>query len=209
MPNYKLYAARGGGSMIVEAAFALSGQALDVEYFNWTDLGLEHDELKSVNPLMQVPSLVCPDGRVMTESAAILMHLDDIAPEANLIPDRTHTRRRDFLRFLMIINSAIYPSFTYGDSPQKWLKGDAAAGKALRESTDDHRKTLWRYIESWTGDPWFLGETFSAIDLYLWPMTWWRPGRDWFKAEAPKIHAIAMKIETLPALKQVFANQKE
>lgn len=209
MPNYKLYAAKGGGSMIVESGFALAGVPLDLEYFDWTDLGIEHDELKSVNPLMQVPSLVCPDGRVMTESAAILMHLDDIAPDGGLIPGKEHARRRDFLRFLMLINSAIYPTFTFGDSPKKWLAGDEEAGKVLRTATDDHRKTLWRYVESWTGTPWFLGDSFSAIDLYFWPMTWWRPGRDWFKAEAPRILAIGLKVEALPKLAEVRARQKD
>jgi GST-like protein len=162
-----------------------------------------------VNPLMQVPSLVCPDGAVMTESAAILMHLDDTHPQAGLIPGANHPKRRDFLRFLMLLNTAIYPTFSYGDSPVKWLKGDEAAGKVLRAATDDHRKALWRYAESWTGEPWFLGETFSAIDLYLWPMTWWRPGRDWFRAEAPRLYSIALKVEALPAIAPVHANQQD
>lgn len=151
--KYKLLAAKGGGSMIIEGAFALAKFPLEVEYFSWTDLGLEHDQIKAVNPLQQVPSLVCPDGAVMTESAAILIHLHDLAPEAALVPPPGHPKRRDFLRFLMLINTAIYPSFTYGDSPVKWLKGDEAAGKVLRTATDDHRKTLWRYTESWTGAP--------------------------------------------------------
>lgn len=209
MTDYKLYAAKGGGSMIIEGAFALAKIPLEVEYFSWTDLGLEHAELRAVNPLMQVPSLVCPDGAVMTESAAILMHVDDIAPQVGLVPPRDHKRRRDFLRFLMLLNTAIYPSFTYGDAPAKWLKGDEAVGKILRQTTDDHRKALWRYTESWTGDPWFLGDTFSAIDLYLWPMTFWRPGRDWFKAEAPKLHAIALKVEAMPEIAPIHARQND
>lgn len=208
MPPYKLYGAKGGGSMIVEAAFAIAGLPLEIEYFTWTDLGLEHEELKSVNPLMQVPSLVCPDGRVMTESAAIVMHVDDMAPEAGLVTPRDHAKRRDFLRFLMLLNTAIYPTFTYGDSPKKWLAGDEAAGKVLRTATDDHRKTLWRYIESWAGEPWFLGDTFSAIDLYFWLMTWWRPGRDWFKTEAPKVLAIALKVGEMPKIAAVAKRQE-
>jgi GST-like protein len=207
MSGYKLYGAKGGGSMIIEGAFALAKLPLEVEYFTWTDLGLEHEELRAVNPLMQVPSLVCPDGAVMTESAAILMHVDDIAPHVGLVPGREHKRRRDFLRFLMLLNTAIYPSFTYGDSPRKWLNGDEDAGKVLRTTTDDHRKSLWRYAESWTGEPWFLGADFSAIDLYLWPMTWWRPGRDWFKAEAPKIHAIGLKVEQMAEIAPIHARQ--
>ncbi len=209
MPDYKLYAAKGGGSMIVEAAFALAKEPLEVDYFGWTKQGLEHEDLKVVNPLMQVPTLVCPDGRIMTESAAILLHLHDLKPGLGLVPPEDNPRRRDFLRFLMLINTAIYPSFTYGDSPEKWLQGDEKAGKVLREATDDHRKSLWRYAESWAGTPWFLGDTFSAIDLYLWPMTWWRPGRDWFKTEAPKILAIGLKVEAMPELAEVKARQKD
>jgi len=38
-------------------------------------------------------------------------------------------------------------------------------------------------------------------------MTWWRPGRDWFKAEAPRLHAIALKVEALPAIAPVRARQ--
>ena len=55
MSGYKLLAARGGGSMIVEGAFALAGVPLEVEYFSWTDLGLEHDQLRAVNPLRAEP----------------------------------------------------------------------------------------------------------------------------------------------------------
>ena len=94
MPGYKLFAAKGGGSMIVEAAFTLAGVPLEVDYLSWTTLGLEHDDLKVVNPLMQVPTLVCPDGRIMTESAAILMHLADLKPEAGLFPPPDHARLR-------------------------------------------------------------------------------------------------------------------
>ena len=209
MSGYKLLAAKGGGSMIVESAFAIAGLPLEVEYYDWTDQGLEHDSLREINPLMQVPTLVGPDNRIMTESAAILMHVDDVVPQAGLVPKAGHPKRDDFLRFLMLLNTAIYPSFTYGDSPAKWLKGDEAAGKVLRATTDDHRKTLWRYIESWTGEPWFLGDTFSAIDLYLWPMTWWRPGRDWFKTEAPKILAIAERVEALPAIQPIKTRQND
>ena len=59
------------------------------------------------------------------------------------------------------------------------------------------------------GAPWFLGESFSAIDLYLWPMTWWRPGRDWFKTNAPRILAISLKVENLAELKPIKERQRD
>ena len=67
---------------------------------------------------------------------------------------------------------------------------------------------LWRFVESQIKGPWFLGKTFSALDIYLWPMTAWRPGRDWFKAECPKLHAIAMAVKAHPAIKKVATRNR-
>ena len=59
-------------------------------------------------------------------------------------------------------------------------------------------------MESEARAPWFLGERRSAIDLYLGIMTRWRPRRDWFKANAPRIAAIAERVDALPELQEVL-----
>ena len=97
----------------------------------------------------------------------------------------------------------MYPTFTYGDDPKRWLDGDEEAAKKLRTSTDEHRKKLWRYVEGQIDGPWFLGNTWSALDLYVWQMTLWRPGREWFKAECPKLHAIGVAMHADPTCKAV------
>lgn len=38
-------------------------------------------------------------------------------------------------------------------------------------------------------------------------MTWWRPGRDWFRTEAPKLLAIGEKVEAMPAIAPIAARQ--
>ena len=45
--------------------------------------GLE--ELRRINPLAQIPTLVLDDGSALTESAAILIHLGLAHPESGLI----------------------------------------------------------------------------------------------------------------------------
>ena len=35
-------------------------------------------------------------------------------------------------------------------------------------------------------------------------MTRWRPKRDWFKANAPKLHAIAERTDALPKLAEMW-----
>ena len=81
---------------------------------------------------------------------------------------------------------------------------DANDGKQLRESTDRHRKLLWAQVEQAAGAPWFLGERFSAIDLYVTVMSRWRPGRKWFAVEAPKLTVIALTGEALPKVAPVI-----
>jgi GST-like protein len=196
--RYRLYGAKGSGAMIVEVAFARARVPVEFVDLAWDDIGWDTRTLAPLNPLGQVPTLVMPDGTVMTESAAIILHLGDVAPQAGLVPAPNHPQRAAFLRWLVFLVSAVYSTFTYGDDPKRWLGGDETAAKKLRESTDDHRKLLWRHVETRVGAPWFLGETWSALDIYLWQMQFWRPGHEWFAAHCPKLHAIAVAMRDDP-----------
>ena len=148
-----------------------------------------------------------PDGSVMTESAAIVFMIDDKAPEAGLVPPAGSAERNAFLRWLIFIVAAIYPTHTYGDDPKKWLPG-VADPKVLRESTDRHREKLWRQVEAnIEPHPWFLGTRFSALDIYVGAMTHWRPRQEWFAKECPKLAGVAAEVERLPVLAPLFREQ--
>jgi GST-like protein len=202
---YSLYGASGSGSMIVEAALALAGVPVRLIEVDWEQTGWESDLLKELNPLGQLPTLILPSGEVMTETAAIVLHLADRFPDAQLAPPAGHPDRAAFLRWLVFLVAAVYPTFTYGDVPKRWVQGDEAAAAMLRHGTDEHRKVLWRYLEGVVREPWFLGETFSAIDLYVWLMRWWRPGREWFEAQCPRLDAVGRRVAELPSVAQVQA----
>ena len=200
---YKLYAAKGGGSMIVELALTHAQVPLEIVDIDWKDVGWESKTLKDINPLGQVPTLILPDGSVMTESAAIVLYLSEHAPQAKLAPLANDPERAQFLRWLVFLVSAVYPTFTYGDDPKRWLGGDKEAGKKLRAATDDHRKMLWTFVESQITGPWFLGEKWSALDLYVWTMSHWRPGLAWLKSDCPKLHEIAGTVAGQARTKEV------
>jgi GST-like protein len=204
MTKYHLIASKVAGSMIVEAALVLSKLPYEVERIPYGEPGPQRDRLLSLNPLGQVPTMKLPDGRIMTESAAIILHLADQAPGAGLVPPAKDATRPMFLRWLAFIVSAIYPTFTYGDDPSRWVS-DEAAGKHLRTATDAHRKELWRYFAAQNPcTPWVLGERFSALDLYVAVMNMWRPGPAWFKQECPTLAAIAERVSQLDALRDVW-----
>jgi GST-like protein len=204
MSNYHLIASKVAGSMIVEAALVLSKLPYEVEMIPYGEPGPQRDRLLSLNPLGQVPTMKLSDGRIMTESAAIILHLADQAPDAGLVPPAEDAARPMFLRWLAFIVAAIYPTFTYGDDAARWAS-DEAAGAHLRTATDAHREELWRYFAAQNPcKPWVLGERFSALDLYVAVMNMWRPGPAWFKQECPALAAIAERVSKLDALRDVW-----
>jgi GST-like protein len=205
--DFRLLGCRGCGSVIVEAAFRVAGIPYDYEEVDYDEPGPQRDRLFSLNPLGQVPTLVMPDGGIMTESAAIVMLIDDKVPEAGLVPPAGVAERAPFLRWLFFLVGAVYPTFTYGDDPKKWLPG-AADPLVLKTETNRHREALWRQVErSIEPRPWFLGVRFSALDLYVATMVHWRPRQDWFRRECPKLFAIAGSVEALPPLAPLFRDR--
>ena len=108
-----------------------------------------------------------------------------------------------FLRWSTYMVTALYPTWTFGDEPAKWVE-DTQGAKQLRESTDRHRQVLWRQVEEVAGEPYFLGAKLTAIDLYVAAMTHWRPGRKWFVANTPKLLAIAQKTSATPGVAEVI-----
>ncbi|MEO8304740.1 MAG: glutathione S-transferase N-terminal domain-containing protein [Betaproteobacteria bacterium] len=81
-----LYGAQGSGSVAVEAAMTLLGIPYTlVEGATWAE-EVARDRVAPVNPMRQIPTRVLPSGEVMTESAAILMHLADNHPKSHLAP---------------------------------------------------------------------------------------------------------------------------
>ena len=70
-------------------------------------------------------------------------------------------------------------------------------------------RILWRQVEGAAGSPWFLGERFSALDIYLAVMTRWRPKRGWFESETPRLFAIARRAETNERMLYYYYGSKE
>jgi GST-like protein len=204
MADYTLWGRQGWGSTIVEAQLELYG--LKYRYEPVEDLFRTpgaREKLEKVNPLAQVPTLVMPDGSIMSESAAITLLLADITGSDSLVPRPGAPERAKFLRWLVFLVANIYPTFTYADDPSRFVSVNAARDP-FRAATDAYAQRLWRQVEREAGTPWFLGERFSALDIYVDIMTRWRPKRGWFEIETPRLFAIARRADALPELADVW-----
>jgi hypothetical protein len=84
--TYILHGDRRSGSCIVELALGEIGAHVELR-----DVSLEHDTQRSehyasLNPSRKVPSLITPEGEILTESVAILLTLDERHRQAALLP---------------------------------------------------------------------------------------------------------------------------
>jgi GST-like protein len=205
MSAYRLYGRAGWGSAIVEAQLVWYGLPFTLEPVG--DLLKSPDAraaLEKVNPLAQIPTLVMPDGTVMSESAAITLLLADITGKDSLVPQAGAPERAKFLRWLVFIVANIYPTFTYADDPARFVSVNAARDP-FRDATDAYAQKLWLQLEGELGSPWFLGERFTALDIYVGVMTRWRPKRGWFETKTPKLFGIARRTDRMPELKEMWA----
>ena len=201
---FRLYRRKGWGSAIVEAQLQHYGLPHElIEAGNVFEDEAARAELAKVNPLAQIPALVLPSGEVMTESAAMTLHLADLAGRDDLVPGPGAAERAAFLRWLVFIVANIYPTFTYADVPTRFV-ADAAAAEAFSARVEAHAEGLWRIAGDAARGPWFLGERFSALDIYVGVMRHWRPGEAWFEANTPRLAAIGRAVEARAGLAEVF-----
>src|SRR5579863_3430271 len=101
---FTLFARPGWGSVLVEAQLAWYGLPFAIEEVD--DLFASpgaRERLAKVNPVAQVPTLLLPDGGVMTESAAITLYLTELAGSTALVPEAGEAVRPRFLRWLMFM----------------------------------------------------------------------------------------------------------
>ena len=206
MSGYELISSKGCGSAIVEMAFALADLPVRVTEIPYGEPGPERDRLLSLNPLGQVPVLVLPSGAVLTESAAMVLHLNDLAPAAGLLPPQGDARRPEALNQLIAVVAAIYPTVTFSDPPENWtLPGPPA--ETLGKQLGDRKEGLWRRLDATAvPKPFLYGERPGAVDLYVAVMTHWRPGPAWFAQNTPKLAGIARAVADVPQLAPIMTH---
>jgi GST-like protein len=205
LQQFTLHGRSGWGSALIEPQLVHYGFPYAFETVG--DLfasSTARSALAPLNPLAQVPVLQIGAKQVMTESAAITLHLADLVGRDDLVPAPDARERGPFLRWLIYLVANIYPSFAYIDDPSRFIAMEEAR-QPFRDAVDERQRALWRHVEHAAGKPWFLGDRFSALDVFVCVMSRWRPGRAWFEAEAPKLLAIAYKVDGLPDLQDVWS----
>jgi GST-like protein len=202
-----LYGAEGSGSIAVEAALTLLGIPYSlVEGATWAEASAR-EAVAPQNPMRQVPTLVLPGGEVMTESAAILIYLADVYPQGHLAPTITGPSRRQYLRWMIYVSSAIYALH--------WIKPDVrrvGAPLALRETVVDavHDRIAfcWSNMDAQLNPGrYLLGDELTVLDLYVTVVSRFGPWRKRFYEAAPKMTSVVRHVDAEPRLTDFWAKR--
>ena len=213
MADYRVYGAPGSGSTAVEAALTLIGAPYEVVELAPFDSAEDAAALAPVNPMRQVPALVLPPsgkngGELMTESAAILIHLAERHREAKLAPEPGSPLRPRFLRWMSFISAQIYSLYWVRDHPDR-LAVDKAHEAVILERTAARIRDCWAAMEAQVAPEgrFLLGEEISVLDLYLAVVSRWRPGRRAFYGAAPRLGQAAKAVDADPRLAAFWASR--
>ena len=137
----------------------------------------------ALNPAGVVPTLVI-DGEAIFESAAIVLHLADRYPEAQLAPPPGSLERARYYQWIVHLANQLMPAF------RRWFYPQEAAGEsaidAARDAARDAIAAIWERIDAHLAKqgPYLLGSQLSAADFLLTMLMRWsrnmpRPATDW------------------------------
>ena len=208
-PLLTLYGKRGSGSASAEAALILAEVPFRiVETASW-ERNDAFEALLKVNPLGQIPTLLLADGSVLSESAAILMHLGLAHPASGLLPQEP-TARAQALRGLVYIAANCYAAISVIDFPERWCAdadNDDVVKDRIRAGTRARLHRHWEiFADQFPSRPWLSGRELGALDLHAAVVSRWSGARKHLEQKRPTFFATLQRIEAHPKVAAVFAS---
>ena len=202
----KLYYSRSTASLVVHWLLIELGIAHELHELDFDQREQKAPNYLKLNPAGVVPTLVL-DGQVITETAAILMHLADLHPRAELAPEVASGQRAQYYRWMLFCANTLMPAY------RGWFYADEVAGAENAEASRRHAQLkiekAWQQVAGHlkAHGPYLLGAQRCAADFLLTMLMRWsrnmpRPTDAW-----PVLHAYAQRMKALPSFREVYARE--
>ncbi len=202
--NFTLYSENGSGSFTPEALLAEAGAKVKIARVTLAGPGEETALEEKLNPIRRVPTLVMPDGGIVTESAAIVLAIAEAFPAAQFLPPPGTRERNTFYRWLMFISNNCYEATGRYDYPERFTT-DPAGVEGVRNAAREAARKFWLIVEaSLAFSPWLLGERFSALDVYAANLSRWTVGKEWRTENLPRLETLALAIAARPKIASIW-----
>ncbi len=201
---YKLYARKNAGSAAVEALLEVLGAPYELVEVVKTIDSKAPDWFFKLNPRGEVPVLELSDGSIMTESAAMMIHLADAHPEAGLAPAAGSAARAEYLRWMIYMAASPYNSDLrmYYSDRYSTNKSHAAGIKA--QAIIDLAHDLDIFANEMGDGPYILGDKLSAADIYASMLLTWTDDTAALFKRQPKLKRLFDKVSENPSVLAVW-----
>lgn len=173
--SYTLYSHDGSGGFAVEAALVKAGATFKTIVIDTAKGEQERPDFVAINPMRQVPALVLPDGTVVTESAAIVVHLANTFPGKGLAPSPGSSGHARFLRWMFFMAANLYEGDLRYYYPERYT-ADATGIDGVKAAGAGHMEKSFAIVEDALAKDRFLcGSVLTMADVYLAMLTAWSP----------------------------------
>jgi glutathione S-transferase len=168
--------------------------------------GARTPEFLALNPKGRVPVLV--DGRfVLTESAAICLHLAERFPQAGLLPAPGTVERARAYEWMLFLSNTLQPALMDYFHPE-WLTEDTALHAGLKANAETRIGTHLTHADALLaagGRPYCLGAAVSTADFFVHMLARWTRHLAKPAYAYPAIKRLTDAMRTRPSVKAMMA----
>ncbi|WP_115553412.1 glutathione S-transferase family protein [Xanthomonas arboricola] len=160
----------------------------------------------ALNPAGVVPTLVL-DGQVLTEAAAIAMHLADLYPQAGLAPPVGTPERAAYYTWMFFCANTLQPAYRAWFSPHE--PAGAAHADAAQAQARNRLEAAWTQVDAHLQEhgPYLLGQTVSAADCMLTMLMRWSRNMPRATDTWPALKVHAQRMKARPAFQETYRRE--
>ena len=200
----QLYYAKGTIAIAVAIALREAGIEFEPVRLDFKAADQTRPDYHAVNPKGRVPALVTDQG-ILTETAAILDHIADLAPAAGLRPSDPWqaAKMREAMGYLA---STMHVNHAHRARGGRWADNESSLADMKTKAVETMTASAHHVEDHMLQGPYVLGETLSLADPYLWVATGWLAGDGVDPAPFPKIRAFREAMAARASVAQVIAD---
>ncbi len=169
------------------------------------DANEHHSEnFLSINPRGQLPALALEDGTIVTESAAIMLHLADCYPAANLIAKPTTSQRAQTYRWITFMATNVYEDFLRIEYSQNYTVEPVAEASVAASGVASLSRSWGILNEALTDSHYLVGDKLSIADIYMAMLFTWPQNHESLIAKCPNLLPAVQNTLAIEGIKKVF-----
>jgi glutathione S-transferase len=173
MTGYVLYGAKGTGSFAPQVFLELAQAPYQFHNVDLANGEQRSEAFLAVNPHGKVPALRLPDGTVITESAAMMLHFGERFPACGLLPPEASVDRAQVQRWMVFMAANIYETCLRAFYSERFTTLPETAD-GVRDAANAALAQQWRILEAALNPgPYLLGRQRSIADIYMLMLAPW------------------------------------